>query len=251
MFGVNEEVTVIDITMTATKRPAILDVTLSSFKRHLFKDTKCSMILNIDPAGLSIPASCVSGVAKKYFDIRALKVSSMASFPKAFHWVWSQAVSADFVFNLEDDWELLRSVDLDDMIKVMKRNHDLAILRLPWRPLGKTTSKNWKYFFPWNSQFFECPARLKRSIGFCGHPSLIRGEFVRATVPHLNTEQNSEKQFHYNPKIVTEVDKWRFGVYGYPEQSAAIKDIGRKWMIDAGLKKAGSKAFFTNWETAK
>lgn len=241
----------IDITMTATKRPAVLDVTLSSFKRHLFKDTPCRLILNIDPAGLPISAERVVKVAQKYFDCRVVRIPSMASFPKAFHWAWSQAVSADFVFNLEDDWELLRSIDLGDMIKIMERNHDLAILRLPWKPLDKITSKNWKYFFPWNSQFFECPSRLKRSIGFCGHPSLIRGEFVRATVRYLNTEQNSEKQFHYNHKIVTEVDKWRFGVYGYPEQSAAIKDIGRRWMVGAGLKKAGSKAFFTNWEAVK
>lgn len=240
----------LDITMTATKRPAVLDVTLGSFKRHLFRDTDCCLILNIDPVGLSIPASAVSLVAGQYFNHRIEKVPSTASFPAAFHWAWFQAKN-DFVFNLEDDWELLRPVDLDDMIKVMERNHDLAVLRLPWKPLGETASKNWKYFFPWNGNFFECPARLKRSIGFCGHPSLIRGDFVRATVRHLNTEKNPEKQFHYNSKVVAEVDKWRFGVYGFPGQPAAIRDIGRRWMVGAGLQKAGSKAFFTTWEAVK
>ena len=49
-------------------------------------------------------------------------------------------------------------------------------------------------------------------------------------------------------RLIKEVLKWRYGVYGGRAQPASVRDIGRDWMVENGLRKAGSKAWFTTWE---
>lgn len=240
----------IDITITATRRAEILSRTLASFKKNLFQGAPALAlaIINIDPVGPDPIPGLARAAARKFFPAVLARAPRQASFPKAFKWVWSQTTS-DFVFHLEDDWELLRPIDLDRMIEVMDHNPDLAILRLPWKRTDADSMKNWKYFFPWNGEFFECPEHLKREIGFCGHPSLIRGEFVRNAARLLDDTKNPEKQFHHGAEaLLREVDKWRYGVFAEPNEPPAIRDIGREWMIENGWQKAGNKAHFTSWE---
>jgi hypothetical protein len=109
--------------------------------------------------------------------------------------------------------------------------------------------KNWNIFFPYNGVYFECPESLKRSVGFCGHPSIIKKAFIESTAPHINTKLNPEKQFHRGPEeIMKVVDKWRFGVYAKPNEPNAIADLGRRWIVEHKLRKKGSKAWFLEWE---
>lgn len=237
----------IDITMTATRRAAVLDRTLRSFKDNLIRNHPARLIINIDPVGPDTDKA-VTDVAYCYFNQLLVFSPDTSSFPKALKRVWSEAGAA-FIFHLEDDWEMLSPVDLNDMLDIMNNFSKLAVLRLPFKPQDVGYMKNWKYLFPWNGRFFNCPAVHKREVGFCGHPSLIRREFVQAVTPYLDDTKNPEKQFHHGPpEIMAEIDKWSFGVYGKPNGPALIRDIGREWMIKNGYQKSGSKAFFTQWE---
>jgi hypothetical protein len=241
----------IDITMTACRRAAILERTLASFKRHLFKDADAQLIMNVDPVGPDRLVTVLKVAWREFPGSVLTRAAAQPSFPKAFKWAWS-TTSAPWVFHLEDDWELLCPVSLGHMIQIMEEHPDLAVLRLPWRPTGFQAMKNWRYFFPWNGQFFECPSTLRWEVGFCGHPSLIRGDFVRKAAQLLNDEQNPEKQFHYwNKPLIEEVVRWRFGVFAKQNQDAAVQDIGREWMQENDWQKAGTKAFFTHWERAQ
>lgn len=242
------------ITMTATRRPEILERTLASFRENMFTDETPDLILNVDPVG---PGDLrkVMRTARKYFPVTACRVPGRPSFPAAFKWAWlqaSQAREAEFVFNLEDDWELLRPVDLEGMTATLRSSKDLAILRLPAFPAGWEHMKNWNLFYPWTGAFFECPEDLRITAGFCGHPSLIKIAFVRAAAPLLDDTRNPEKQFHRGgpAALIEEVVRWRYGVFAEPGDGPAIRDIGREWMAKAGLQKAGNKAFFTHWEEA-
>ncbi|MBW2044792.1 MAG: hypothetical protein JRI96_07875 [Deltaproteobacteria bacterium] len=236
----------IEILMTATRRPEVVERTLRSFKTNLFQKIPAKVIINIDPVGPGKTKDTLD-VVGKYFRVESVNLPEVPHFGRAFKWVWSQA-EAEMCFWLEDDWELLFPIDLFRMIKIMDSNQNLAILRLPWRPVGTGYSKNWKWFFPWNGEFFECPQEIRRQVGFCGHPSLVRGKYVRKTVRFLNPEKNPEKQFHHgNPELLFEIDRWRYGVFAQPGQGPSIRDIGREWMIDNGYRKAGTKAFFTQW----
>jgi len=244
----------IDITITATRRHRVLRQTLESFKRNLFKDYPVRIIINIDPIGPDIDQEYCFTVCEYVFPSTeiAIRMPPAAHFGRAFKWVWNQA-RTNYVFHLEDDWELVREIDLQKMLNILNCNKDLALLRLPQFNAGPATMKNWNLFYPWNGEFFECPEDLRITAGFCGHPSLIRGEFIRNTVLYIDTERNPEKQFHGGgpQKILDEVVKWRYGVFSRPEAPYAIRDLGRPWMAENGLQKKGPKAWFLEWESAQ
>lgn len=250
----------VDITVTATKRIRILKKTLDSFMKNMFLDFlerghNIRLIINVDPIGND-------GNEDDFFKLlRSLPLKYMLlfptkpNFPQAFKTVWQNA-ETKYIFHLEDDWELMERVDLLELIDILEAEDDLAILRLAAfvaekpRTSGVSLMKNWNKFFPYNGRYYECPEELKTSVGFCGHPSLIKGEFIKNVVGHIDESCNPEKQFHSRGRtpIMEEVVKWRYGVYSVPGSLPIIRDIGRKWMVENGYRKSGSKAYFTVWQ---
>jgi len=240
----------IDITMTAVRRPEILKRTLHSFYTKCFAPIihQCRLVVNIDPVGDNVPAHEMVPIIEAFFKYYHVRMPIDPSFPEAFRWTWEN-VSAPYVFHLEDDWELLYNVDIFDMIRMMENHPRIASLRLPFFRSTQKDMKNWNLFFPWNGEYFECPEDLRKTAGFCGHPALLRSEFVQKCAPLIDTRLNPEKQFHGgNDALVQEVLNWSYGVYGQPNQSQMINDIGSVWRAQNKYKKAGNKAFFTQWE---
>jgi len=238
----------LDITITACKRPEILATTLYSFVSKMLIGHECRAVINVDPVGTGNSIDTVEA-CKAVFPNTIYRLAEEANFSEGFKWVWQNKGDAEFVLHLEDDWELLKEVDVNHMVNILRGHPKLALLRLPQFRADGDKMKNWNKFFPWNGTYFECPEELKMSVGFCGHPSLIKKEFIENTVNYIDITKNPEKQFHRGPfEIMKEIAKWSFGVYGTPEQSAMIRDIGRKWMIKNKWKKKGSKAYFMEWE---
>lgn len=237
----------IDVTITATRRPDVLARTLHSFDHNMLATCQKRAIINIDPIGPGKSAQEIVALCWKYFDDVVYFMPPSPSFPKAFKKVWS-LTREEFVFHLEDDWELQYPVDIFDMIATMQEEKNLASLRLNVFRTDKLSAKNWKVFFPWNGRYFECPEDKKFEVGFCGHPSLIRGEFVRQAAECLIETLNPEKQFHRgNDALILLQSKYKFGVWAGQNAVPSIVDIGRCWMIENGYAKAGNKAWFTEW----
>lgn len=240
----------IDITMTATRRPEILNKTLSSFREYLF-GPRCDLrlIINIDPVGHEeCTTEDVLRVCHYYMgDNVVYRAPEKPSFPQAFHWVWSMA-SNEFVFHLEEDWELLRPIDLSTMMYHVHMH--FAHLRLSqWRSEKKL--KNWKWFLEYDKdrRAFIIPEDVAGTIGFCGHPSLNSLHFVKTCVDHMDPNRNPEKQIKWRNKALwQQIGRMHFGVYQNPNEPAAVRDIGRKWMIKNGWAKAGNKEHFVTWE---
>ena len=245
----------IDITITATCRPDILDRTLRSFSQNLFRPHSQiinNVFVNIDPIGPSDPHTTAK-VLSRYFPTHKITthIPNTPSFPKAFIWCWQQTLSTPSacVFHLEDDWELTRPVDLQNLFLLLYLYPDLSILRLSAFRSGTHVMKCWNKLIQWNGTFFETPPDLRGLLGFCGHPSLIRKEFIRTVLPHLDSEKNPEKQIKgSHPVFGHYILSHRFGVYHGQDEPAAIRDIGRQWMIQNQYRKSGSKAWFTQWE---
>jgi hypothetical protein len=238
----------VDITITASRRSNVLQKTLGSFCQNLLQGVSCRVIINVDPVGPEHDSLLTIDVCRMYFDHVCSRTPLVANFSEAFKWTWLQ-VRDKYVLHLEDDWELVRKVNLNEMIEILEAEPDLALLRLPQFKAGTASMKNWNLFFPYNGRYFECPENLKMSVGFCGHPSIIKSEFIRKTAPHIDTTLNPEKQFHRGPKeIMTEVAKWRYGVFAKSHDPPAIVDLGRKWMVENKFRKQGSKAWFLRWE---
>jgi hypothetical protein len=242
---------VISVTMTATWRPEILERTLKSFFKNLWitKDPRLKLIINIDPVGADHDKSGdIIEICSKYF--REVKVNrpEKAHFPSAVKWIWEQADSP-YIFNLEEDWELLYPMDFENMLMCFVQNRNLAHLRFSIFRSTTLTCKNWKYFFTWNGKYFQCPDKDKGTVGWCGHPSLNNGKFIRQCLKEINFRSNPEKQikWHY-PKIKKIIDKYDFGCYIPRNSPPNIRDIGREWMLLNGYNKKGkNKEWFTEW----
>ncbi len=240
----------VDITITATRRPEILHRTLDSFYELMLRPVaaRCRVFMNIDPVGDDVDRIDIINLVRAYFNTCVSRLPITPSFGAAFQWCWQQT-AAPWILNLEEDWELLQPVDVLEMIRILEDEPDLALLRLPFRKSDAAFQKNWKAFFPWNGRYFECPADRRTEMGFCGHPSLIRIGFVKKCARFIDERQNPEKQFHHGHRALIEtVQDYRYGVWGRPNDAPYVRDIGRQWMVEHGWVKQGVKAFFTKWE---
>lgn len=245
----------LDITMTATVRPVLIEETLRSFKENMLKDHDCRLVLNIDPVGLDgVYRKEIYITARKYFRKITPFFPKFPSFGAAFKRIWLE-VETDFVFNLEDDWELLKKVDLNKILKIMRDEKDLMIMRLAAFPSNENTMKNWNKFYTWNGKYFVPPGE-KGLLGFCGHPSIIKKKFIDFVAPKLDETKNPEKQIKgSNPLFRDFLEEHEYGVWNEKCQGNTdnyipkmVQDLGRNWMIKNGFKKSGSKAFFMVWE---
>lgn len=100
-------------TTTAMPRPELLAKTYASFKQHLpwLDLKKCPLFINVDyfPHYYEDHAQRVQSVidiAKEHFGEVTANIQERGNFPAAVKWIFSNA-NREFVFNLEDDWELL------------------------------------------------------------------------------------------------------------------------------------------------
>jgi len=247
----------------ATIRPSIFRRTYRSFDNHLFRDNEVDGVvfvcgLHVDPVGrkdTEYTAMDIKLSANRVLPILFSKVNYKGShsLSSAFKWLWDMASTSevDYVFYLEDDWELTKYVDIKKMIRIMEEYPKLATLRLPFKPLGMAHSKNWAHFFPWNGSYFHCPETLKGSIGWCGHPSLVRMDFIKETNEFLTANWCPERQMKIYKQFGTPmgkvISKWDYGVYGYPAESEYVKDIGRVWRTQNSITKLKN----TSWEVSK
>lgn len=221
----------IDITMIATVRPEILRITLESFCQNMLTDrSRYRLIINIDPIGEDTKPKFVLKVAQEYFDNIVHRYSTTPGFTNAVIWTWKQ-VRSDYVFNLQDDFKLLKPISIDSMIEILEKNPKLASLRL---------NKNETPVNNGDTEFTICP-RISLN------PILFKSEFIKGVVPLMTPDANPEKQLR--PSLKSErgrfIRNWEHGIYIKDSRSRIVDDIGRKWMSNSVYKK---ETGFTKWE---
>ena len=240
----------IDVTMTATWRPELIFRTLKSFHDNLFKDSMNEMrlIVNIDPVGNDTDQSDeIVYIANDFFKEVKAFCPECPHFGKAVVRIWKET-NTTFVFHLEEDWEMLYEMDFDYMMNSFLLYPDLVHLRLS---VFRSTYnvKNWRYFYDWNGMFFQCPDEDRGTVGWCGHPSLNRGDFIRFCAEAMDPSINPEKQIKgRHPVIGPEIEKKMFGSFIMQNSPANIRDIGREWRVKHGYHKVGNQEWFTTWE---
>jgi len=120
----------VDITMTAVLRPKILKGTLDTIVKNVIDNPKrFRLIINVDPVGENIEPKVIIKIANKYFDDVIYNIAKEPSFPKAVKWIWSQT-TAPFVLHWEDDVNILRKININNMISILNKVDDLSSLRL-------------------------------------------------------------------------------------------------------------------------
>ena len=238
----------IDITMTAVLRPLILAETLLTIKKHVCKDEleRYRLIINIDCVGEDVSPKKIIKICKKHFTTVVVNVATDPSFPKAVKWVWSK-VEAPYIFHWEDDIDILRSIDVNDMISILKKYKHLSSLRLykhntPNSKSIRTFSCKWVY----NEDGFFLAKDWRRQFGL--NPILIKKEFIDQAVLRLKDNINPEKQFRVTQEHMKDfIKSWKYGLYTKPGDSRLIDGRkGQRWKNEIGLDKPKGRTF-TEW----
>src|SRR5438105_4658591 len=126
----NAECMKIDVVMTATLRPEVIDLTLFSFSKNFFAQLDdLRLIINIDPIGESqCQSKDIVEICRRYFGNVIYRSPDQPSFSRAVKWCWEQ-VEAGLFLHLEDDWLLTKFVPLERVLSRFEQDKDLASLR--------------------------------------------------------------------------------------------------------------------------
>ena len=233
--------------MTATLRPGLVSQTLESFCSNIFRDRdNYRLIINIDPVGERVKSTRVIEVCNQYFKNVVYNVPASPSFSAAVIWCWSKTES-DFVFHLEDDWLSVCKIDINDMVRILKSNDNLACLRLSKYDIPKPTTVKLfaaHYTYTGDNHFIT---NSNNQFGL--NPVLIKKEFIKQALPIMSLHSNPEKQFRpsKNGKMNNLINNWRFGLYGVPGGKATVLDNGRIWREKNNFKKPDANSFLV-WE---
>jgi len=241
----------IDITMTAVIRPAILEETLVHIKNRVCRGRDgFRLILNVDPVGENVKPMKVVKTAQKHFDDIVYRVAPEPSFPKAVKWVWSQS-TAPYVFHWEDDVNILRKIDVDMMIEILKKYEKLSSLRLYKAKIPKTkTFHTFNCKWTYKKDGFYIASDWKKQFGL--NPILIKREFIEEAVTRMVDNVNPEKQFRFSQKYMRPlIQKWKYGILGEPGDARLIDGRkGENWKNKLGLQKPNGRTFL-KWENIK
>ncbi len=234
----------IDIAMTGVIRPKILKGTLINiYEKVCKKDTsRFRLIINIDPVGEDFKPKSIIPLAEKWFKV-VWNISSEPSFPKAVKWVWSQA-EAPYIFHWEDDVDILRDIDVDDMIQILNKYSDLSSLRLSKYPIPtKEKIKMFECFWNYKPEGFYLASNWEKQFGL--NPILIKREFIKEAVNLMREDVNPEKQFRSSQKYMRNlIKKWTYGIYAKPGDTRLIDGRkGQRWKERMGFSKPKNETF--------
>jgi len=215
----------IAIITTATLRPELLDATYSSFKKHIvdvdISDIKLYINIDCVPIDGIDKYEDVVNVAKKYFkDVEVFK--GVGNYPKAVKKLYEKVNKKyKYVFDIQDDWELLEDVKLKDVIELLHNTDDVVGVTL-------------------NTHIFMHQPNL-----FCMSPTILYNNWVKSVYEYIDTNHTPEQQFRgrvkdSNVNMIAQTVK-------YPKSDTVIvKDIGTEWRKKRNIQKTKK---FDKWTT--
>ena len=215
----------IDITIPAVRRPEVLARCLDSLIVNVLHDTsQFRLLINIDPVGPGTVDEVLAVCRARFDNLVYNAPEDAGSLNRALMWLWRTADS-DLILYTEDDIEIIRPVDLADMMAVLRRREKCAFLQMPHVPLPTSTFAATKTLTQSYSggRFWLRGGPYKMAL----QPALLRWNFARCASLMLRDNPDPEIQFHRgNPTLGAFVDEWTFGTYGEPGDSIACSDIG-------------------------
>lgn len=218
----------IDVAITATIRPDVLELTLSSFYKkflHQFQATR--LIVNVDPLGEEgRAAEDVLAVCRRYSPEVVSRCPSQPSFGSAVEWCWDQVQSAVFL-HLEDDWLLKKQIPWEQVCARLAASDDIAAVRF-------NLTRN-----PGSDP--------PRSPCLSLNPSVIRRAFIEQALPLFASGLDPEKQFRNCAPLA----HWKFLYHGAPGESASVIDIGKYWRRLHDFQKWPPGSSVVSWQRGR
>jgi len=217
----------VDIAMTATLRPEIVKQTLDSLQKNLIYDGGFRLVVNIDPIGKGNSKEMVD-LVHSYFPGTVVQIPTKPNHSEAQRWVWDQATS-EYVLQWQDDWELLKSVRLGDLLDLMRDAPSVG--QIYFDRSGKSVLDYPGY----RDCFVKLPNglwnRIKgKSLG--GPPAILRLRYIHEVLPLINGDLDTLSQTDLVVRQV--VDKWAVWVFT-GENGNLVRDLGRGWSEKNGI----------------
>ena len=245
---------ILDVTTTAVPRPEIHERTFCTYTRNIkgVDWENSTLYMNIDPLPCKHQQDVDNMrrdifrsmlVARKYFGNVKVNLPTKANYTAAYNWVWSNA-KTELILNLEDDWELNREIDINEVIKPFKECETLYEVVL----------RAYTYHYP-------CT---------CTSPAILHKRYYGAIGGKLDPKRNPETQTHSRRDLGIFIpnkkncpgDEIKKYVQVYPEKcndytEVISNDIGREWLNNSGFdrpqnfdqkdKRYKKKCHFTKW----
>lgn len=209
-------------TTTAMPRPELLEITYKSFRDHIkwLDFSKITLFLHIDRFPVNIDEQApqkierVIEIANQYFGKVIVKHGDYPNFANAVKWIFTSA-DKDFIFNLEDDWELL--CDIPQSIC--------------------------NFFADSKVQQVGLRATKKSNARFVLSPCILRSSFASKAAQQVIRQKNPEERIRaWNPHRPEEA----FIYYPLEHEYVVLKDLGRSWMKSTAFARGMDD--WTSWK---
>lgn len=218
---------ILDFTTTAVNRPDIVDRTYSSFYKNLknVDFDQCTLYINIDPLPKSEGREEVVEVSKKYFGNVVSRMPEKGNYTEAYNWLWSSA-QTEYLFNLEDDWILIKEVNIEKLINIFHEQEGLYEVALRAYPY----------------KYDKCPTS----------PNIMHRRYYSKVGGNLDPNINPEVQLR-GKNFGLEMPSKDSGIsakgkiIAWPKNRIIVKDIGREWIENSKLRRPNKKSHFTTW----
>jgi len=223
-----------DVTLIATRRPEVLDLTLRSFYNNLLSNFRSiRLFVNIDPIwGDEKDDANVELICKKYFTEVHIRRPDTASFGAAVQWVWGRTTSRWFL-HLEDDWLLARKISPEHL------ERELADVTVGQVHL-KNGSRSRRLLRPVRNRLKQGrPGAEKFPLPLTTSPGFIHADFASVALQYLDPNLDPERQFSlgYNPSGAAALKCFHPKKYGNVFTPSLLYDTGRAWRLARGKTK--------------
>jgi len=185
------------------------------------------VFINIDPVGPDTPEMLVETLQGMVGSVE-FHIGAAPNFTAACNWLWRQP-SDEYIFHLEDDWELVAPVHIDDLLQPFNRED--SFLQVALRAYPYAYDK------------------------VCLSPSVLHRRFYKAVAGKLDERKNPEVQLRGNvfglelpsPKEgIRSIGK--VTVHSACREKIYIKDLGRAWLKKQPYARPDVKTEFTTWK---
>ncbi len=227
----------IDIVMTASIRPMIVQKTLLSIKRYIdYRPLR--LIVDVAPVGdPAFTQQDVVDVIKTEFNsighlCSTTRVLSDSPQAEALKWTWRTS-STDFVLQWEDDWVLRKELWMDDVLRIMKGSDNLGMLYFDRYKKSILDYPGYEGVF--SKVYNNWASRVKgKSLG--GPPAILQQRYIKKVLPILKDNVCLDT---LSPTRIAQAVLHSFvtGVYvGLDRKGNYVEDIGKAWRKQHNLK---------------
>lgn len=239
-----------DVAMIAALRPKVIRKTLETFKKNIRYSGSFRVVAAIAPPPIGdagVSQKDVKKLIESFYPLKA-QTKGTKSHSDCQSWIWKNCDS-DFFLQWEDDWELLKPLDLDLMVETMRRRRDFAYINFDRKEKSLLTHRPYveRHLFNKLEQGLFFRVRGK-SLG--GPPAIVRASYAAKAAEFIKSNEAPDRT-----SGTKEVQKFLRGYVighyiGQDGEGAIVQDIGTVWRQAKGLRKT-TKLGSVRWIPAK